>query len=115
MSFRLAVLASGGGTTLRNLIEKIRQGQLTASIDLVICSRADAKALQRAEQAGIDCSVVDAKALDVEQRSEQVFQLCRDHHVDLVVMGGFLHLLRIPEDFDELPEDIIRAFEGDPE
>ena len=39
---RLAVLISGGGTTLRNLIQKIAAGKLDAKIELVISSTAKA-------------------------------------------------------------------------
>ena len=36
--FRIAVLISGGGTTLKNLIEKIEAGRLRVQIALVISS-----------------------------------------------------------------------------
>ena len=44
--FRIAVLISGGGTTLKNLIEKIEAGRLHVQIALVISSSPNARGLQ---------------------------------------------------------------------
>ncbi|HYV38501.1 MAG TPA: formyltransferase family protein, partial [Gemmataceae bacterium] len=45
---RLAVLLSGGGTTLQNLIDRIGDGRLRAEIALVVSSKADALGVERA-------------------------------------------------------------------
>jgi phosphoribosylglycinamide formyltransferase-1 len=50
--FRIAVLISGSGTTLRNLIEKIAAGALPVEIALVISSHPQAGGLQFAAAAG---------------------------------------------------------------
>ena len=36
---RLAALISGGGRTLMNIADRIEEGALPASVELVICSR----------------------------------------------------------------------------
>ncbi len=58
---RLAVLISGGGTTLENLIKKIAARKLDAKIDLVISSTAKARGLEIAKAAGIPTLVVSPK------------------------------------------------------
>ncbi len=62
-SLRIAVLISGGGTTLRNLIEKIAAGQLPVEIALVISSSPTARGLQFADEAGIPSVVIERKEL----------------------------------------------------
>ena len=97
---RLAVLISGGGTTLTNLVSKMRSGALTAEIPLVIASRSDCGGIQRAAEAGLRCDVVPRKSFaDVGEFSAVVFLLCREAQVDLVICGGFLSLLDVPPDF----------------
>ena len=97
---RLAVLISGGGTTLTNLVAKMRSGALSAEIPLVIASRSDCGGIQRAAEAGLRCEVVPRKSFaNVGEFSEVVFSLCREAQVDLVIFGGFLSLLEIPPDF----------------
>jgi formyltetrahydrofolate-dependent phosphoribosylglycinamide formyltransferase len=95
----LAVLASGNGTTLQNLIDRSRDGRLEAAVDLVISDQASAKALDRARDAEIAAFHVPYSNRQREESSRAVFDLCRQHAADLVVMAGYLKLLPIPDDF----------------
>ncbi len=97
---RIAVLISGGGTTLRNLIQKIEARSLQAEILLVVASTPKAGGLQFAEAAGIPSAVVRRKDFPSQHAfSDAIFDRCRQAGVDLVVMGGFLKQLTVPEDF----------------
>jgi phosphoribosylglycinamide formyltransferase 1 len=100
-SLRIAVLISGGGTTLRNLIAKIREGKLSAEICLVVSSNPAAKGLEFAKEAGIKTQVVEKnKDLSPEAYSEATFGPCRAAGAEVVVMGGFLKHVLIPPDFE---------------
>src|SRR6185437_15689092 len=94
---KLAILVSGSGTTLQNLIDLIGLKQLDAEIRLVIGSRKLLKGLERAVEAKIMNFVVERSAYeDCAAFSKQVFSLCDDADVDLVCLGGWLCLLDIP-------------------
>lgn len=100
-SLPIAVLISGGGTTLRNLIQRQLAGELPVEFKLVISSRASAKGIEYAEQAGIPVETISRKKFaDPQQHREAVFAACRRYGVQLVVMGGYLEHLLIPEDFE---------------
>ena len=114
---RLAVLISGGGTTLTNLVARIRAGNLHAEIPIVIASRPDCGGIQRACEAELRCEVVARKSIaSVEEFSARIFSLCRDAQIDLVVCGGFLALISIPADFSgrviNIHPSLIPAFCG---
>jgi phosphoribosylglycinamide formyltransferase-1 len=97
---RLAVLLSGAGTTLQNLLDRIAGGRLHAAVHLVVASRPDALGLWRAEQSGIRTAVAVRKEFaSVEEFSARIFEACRQAEADLVLMAGFLQLVRIPDDF----------------
>ena len=99
-TIRIAVLISGSGTTLQNLIERVSAGRLSCEIVLVISSKEGVAGLSKAEDAGIPSFVVEKKSFsDTEAFSAKIFEHCREHQVDLVCMGGFLQLVRIPDDF----------------
>lgn len=99
--FRIAVLISGGGTTLNNLLEKIEQKKLDAKIVMVVSSRRDAPGIKFAAAAGIPVEVVDHNDhSDIHSFSHAVFEHCRSASVDLVVMGGFLKRVLIPAAFE---------------
>lgn len=97
---KLVVLISGGGTTLANLIRKIKAGELDAQISLVISSSMTARGLDIAAEAGIPREVVQPRHFpSVAAFSQMVFDLARREEPDLVVMGGWLKLVSIPSDF----------------
>ena len=97
----IAVLISGGGTTLRNLLEKIGAGELPVEVRLVISSSPHARGLEYAQEAGIRSLVVErSQVLDAEAFSEAIFGACREAGVKYVVMGGFLKHVLIPPDFE---------------
>jgi formyltetrahydrofolate-dependent phosphoribosylglycinamide formyltransferase len=98
---RVAVLLSGSGTTLQNLLDRISDGRLSARIVLVIANNSEAFGLTRAERAGIPSAVVERKAFGSREAfSARLFELCRKAEADLVCMAGFLQLLSIPSDFE---------------
>jgi phosphoribosylglycinamide formyltransferase-1 len=98
---RLVVLISGGGTTLRNLLEKIADGALDARVDLVISSSPTAGGLKIAAEAGIPTAVVERRHFaDDESFSDAIFDRCRRAHPHLVAMGGFLKKVVVPPDFE---------------
>ena len=97
---RLAVILSGSGTTLQNLLDRITAGLLRAEIALVVSNKPEAFGLTRAKQAGLPTVVVERKTYSSREAfSEQIFTHCRQAQVDLVGLAGFLALLHIPEDF----------------
>jgi phosphoribosylglycinamide formyltransferase 1 len=99
-SFLIAVLISGGGTTLRNFIEQIAAGRLAVEIGLVISSNPAARGLQFAAEAGIPSAVVQRKAFGSQDAfSREIFDRCRRSRADLLAMAGFLKRVTIPADF----------------
>ena len=98
--FRVTVLISGGGTTLKNLINKKFKGELTAEIAQVVSNNPDAAGLKFADAANIETRVVDHRRHpDIQEFSDLIFECCRSTQSDLVVMAGFLRRVSIPDDF----------------
>ncbi len=94
----IAVLVSGGGTTLQNLIDQIRDGKLDARVVTVIASRPGIKGIERARNAGIPVQVVVRKEFaSVEAFSDRIFAILADARTDLLCLGGWLQLLKIPD------------------
>jgi phosphoribosylglycinamide formyltransferase-1 len=97
---RLAVLVSGGGTTLQNLADKITAGELRAEVAAVVASNHEAYGLTRAKTLGLPAIAVQRKdCASCEEFSQLTFDFIRRAEVDLVCLAGFLSLLKIPDDF----------------
>ncbi len=96
----IAVLISGTGRTLKNLIDKVEAGKLDVDIRLVVSSSERAKGLQFAEQNNIPIAIVKSSEFQTTQDfSDAVFDACRAAKVKYVAMCGYLKLLAIPDDF----------------
>ncbi|MFI5397113.1 MAG: phosphoribosylglycinamide formyltransferase [Candidatus Binatia bacterium] len=88
---RLAVLISGGGTTLQNLIDRVADGRLSAKIAVVISSRVDAGGLERARHAGVPVAVVPRKEFsDLDGFNDALHAELERHAFDLIILAGFL-------------------------
>lgn len=101
----IGVLVSGGGTNLQKLIDaklsgEIREGELR----VVISSKADVYALERAKKAGIEAITICRKDYpDADIYSQALIQALTERNVDLVVLAGFLTITG---------ENFVRAFEN---
>ncbi|MFM9064905.1 MAG: phosphoribosylglycinamide formyltransferase, partial [Pirellula sp.] len=113
----IAVLISGGGTTLKNLIDRKAQNTLAVDFRLVVSSNPKAKGLGYAQEASIPAKVIRKKDfVDGQSHSDAMFQAVRDSGAKLIVMGGYLEHLLIPDDFENrvinIHPSLIPAFCG---
>ena len=92
---KLAVLVSGGGTNLQAIIDAIDAGTITnAKIDVVISNNANAYALERAKNHGIEGMCISPKSYENrEQFNDALTQTIVDRGIDLVVLAGYLVII----------------------
>jgi formyltetrahydrofolate-dependent phosphoribosylglycinamide formyltransferase len=96
----LAILISGSGTTLQNLIDKINDKTLNANIQIVISSAPDTYGIKRAEQNNIPVAIVQRKGYNnSEIFSNTIINEIEKYSVDLIILAGFLHLFKIPDKY----------------
>ena len=88
----IGVLVSGGGTNLQKLIDAEKAGNIpNGKLRVVIASRADAYALERARQVGIEAITLARKDYpDVYTYSQALADALKERGVELVVLAGFL-------------------------
>ncbi len=90
---KIAVLVSGGGTNLQTLIDAQQRGDFNecGKISLVLASRSDAFALERAKKAGIETVVHRRKDyISVDEYSEILLEILKEKEIDFVVLAGFM-------------------------
>lgn len=98
--FKIAVLVSGGGTDLQSIIDAVENKELDVKIEMVIGSKDNIYALERAKKHNIDAFVVSRKEYG-EKSSDKILELTKGK-VDLIVLAGFLAILdgEILKEFD---------------
>ncbi|MBR5452360.1 MAG: phosphoribosylglycinamide formyltransferase [Clostridia bacterium] len=95
MGKNIAVLVSGGGTNLGALIEAQKNGMFGDSkISLVISSKPDVYALERAKNNNIPSLVLARKDYDsIAAYSKALADTLENAKTDLVVLAGFLTII----------------------
>lgn len=93
---RVAVLLSGTGRSLENLLACRERGTLDIDIPLVVSSRGGVRGLDVARDAGIDSHVVSRRDYPTPAaRSARIAELIAGSEIDLLVLAGFLSRLDI--------------------
>ena len=100
---KMAVLVSGGGTNLQAIIDSIDSGKITnAEISVVISNNANAYALERAKNHGIEALCVSPKSFSSrEEFNQELLETIQSYQVDLVVLAGCLVVI---------PEIMVKAY-----
>ena len=97
MSIKLGVLLSGSGTNLQAIIDRIAEGTLDATIELVISSRPSAYGLKRAEEAGIQTMTLSKEIYaDPITADEVIAAMLKKADVDYVIMAGYMRMVHVP-------------------
>ncbi|MDX1965225.1 MAG: phosphoribosylglycinamide formyltransferase [Pirellulales bacterium] len=103
---RITVLISGGGTTLRNLLDHQQALPSGSQIIQVISSNSQSPGLALARGAGIAAISLNPRdyhhsdpTAGLAAFSQEIFKHCRKEQSDLIVCAGFLKKLIIPDDF----------------
>jgi phosphoribosylglycinamide formyltransferase 1 len=101
--FRVAVLVSGEGTNLQAILDSVH-GREGIEVVGVASSRPDARALERAQRAGVESASFPISAYaDRDERDRGLGDWLAERRVDLVVLAGFMEILS---------GGFIRRFEG---
>ncbi len=95
--WRLAVLLSGSGRTLANLLDAIGSGVLPARIVAVVSSVPGVRGVAIAREAGLPTHVIPRREFDTDAAfSGAVYDALAPYQPDLLVLAGFLRRLVVP-------------------
>ncbi len=96
---RIAVLLSGNGSSLQNLVDRIADGRLPGvEISLVISSRSAVAGVERAKRAGLPIEIIRTKDYpDVAAFSRRIVATLDSRGVNLAVQAGWLCYWRLPD------------------
>ena len=114
-----AVLASGRGSNLKNIIDAIKAGEIQARISVVISDKKDAYALEHARTAQIPAVFLNPKDFpDRVSFDQAVIKSLHEHAVDFVVLAGYMRLLspyfiqQFPNKILNIHPSLLPAFKG---
>ena len=93
----LAVLLSGSGRTLENLLRAIAEGELAARVVAVVSSRPDVRGLAIAAHAGLPAFIRRRRDYaDDAAYGAAIYAVLAPYQPDLILLAGFLRRLVVP-------------------
>ena len=95
MTTKLAVLFSGGGRTILNILDYIVRGELDAKIVLAIASRNDISGIERLADREIDVAIAKHEGDDAQTVDGRVQAWLEEAELDLILLCGYLRLLKM--------------------
>jgi phosphoribosylglycinamide formyltransferase-1 len=117
--FRLAVLASGTGSNLQAILDTLHGGPEEIVVAAVASDKPDARALERAEAAGVPTKTFPLRDFpDRAARDAALADWVARHDVQLVVLAGYMQLLtpaflgRFPHAVVNVHPALLPAFPG---
>ena len=91
---RIAILFSGTGTNLKNLVAHILAENVAATLELAICNRPDAKGLEFCRDNNIPHELIDHTNYSDRAEFDAAMQTAlQAANIDLICAAGFMRLL----------------------
>jgi phosphoribosylglycinamide formyltransferase-1 len=90
-AYRIGVFASGGGSNLQALMDRVRSGELPAEISFVLSNNSKSGALERARAFGTRAYHVSAVTEGGEEKAAaRMAAVIAEHRIDLLVLAGYM-------------------------
>lgn len=94
MALKIAVFASGQGTNFQALADRVQEGRLDVSIELLVCDRPSAPVVGRAERASVPVHTFAPKSYPSREAYEQeILARLQELGVELIVLAGYMRII----------------------
>ncbi len=94
MTVKIAVLVSGRGSNLQAIMDSIEKGYIkNAAINVVISNKADAYALERARNHGINAVFLDPSEYGRDEYDRAILNVLSQYDTDLLLLAGYFRIL----------------------
>ncbi len=101
---KIAIFASGGGSNFEAIAAACLSGEIEAEVVLMLCDKAGAGVIERAERLGIKALVLEPKSFGSKSEyEERIVEALDALQVDLVCLAGYMRIVG---------DTLLQAYEG---
>ena len=93
MGFKIAILISGRGSNMKNIIEACNNKKLCSSVNLVVSNKSNAYGLKVASKYKIETHILDSKNLGTENFESLLDKILKKNNINLICLAGFMKIL----------------------
>jgi phosphoribosylglycinamide formyltransferase 1 len=116
---KIGILISGRGSNMSAIAEAVRSRKITGvSIAVVISDKANAVALERANEFGIETLTIERKSRTREEHDQEIIAALKERNVEFVCLAGYMRLLSpgfvksFPNKIINIHPSLLPAFPG---
>ena len=93
MGFKIAILISGRGSNMLNIIEACNNKKLYSSVNLVVSNRPNAVGLKVANKYKVRTEILDSNNLTKENFESLLDKILKKNNINLLCLAGFMQIL----------------------
>ena len=93
MGFKIAILISGRGSNMLNIIEACKNKKLCSSVNLVVSNRPNVVGLKVASKYKVRTEILDSNNLTKENFESLLDKILKKNNINLVCLAGFMKIL----------------------
>ena len=93
MGFKIAILISGRGSNMLNIIEACNNKKLYSSVNLVVSNRPNVVGLKVASKYKVRTEILDSNNLTKENFESLLDKILKKNNINLVCLAGFMKIL----------------------
>jgi phosphoribosylglycinamide formyltransferase-1 len=118
MGFKIAILISGRGSNMLNIIEACNNKKLFSSVSLVVSNRPNAVGLKVASKYKVRTEILDSNNLTKENFESLLDKILKKNNINLVCLAGFMKILskdfvkKWPKMIVNIHPSILPSFKG---
>ena len=93
MGFKIAILISGRGSNMLNIIEACNNKKLYSSVNLVVSNRPNVVGLKVASKYKVRTEILDSNNLTKKKFESLLDKILKKNNINLVCLAGFMKIL----------------------
>ena len=93
MGFKIAILISGRGSNMLNIIEACKNKKLCSSVNLVVSNRPNVVGLKVASKYKVRTEILDSNNLTKKKFESLLDKILKKNNINLVCLAGFMKIL----------------------
>lgn len=93
MGFKIAILISGRGSNMLNIIEACKNKKLSSSVNLVVSNRPNVVGLKVASKYKVRTEILDSNNLTKKKFESLLDKILKKNNINLVCLAGFMKIL----------------------
>ncbi len=93
MEFNIAILISGGGSNMVNIVKASQKEEIKSKVLIVIADGPQAEGIKKAKDLGVDSKIINYNKLSKKEFEQKLLGYLKKKKINLICLAGFMKIL----------------------